>query len=371
MSSIQKIQRQSGRRYKAVLKSGSRVLKTKTFTKEALAKQWLKRMQMDAEAMDALGLKGARMTLNELVVAYKAQYQGCDASIKGKLAHWCAALGEHYLVDITTQRVREHLAQYKEGAALRPNGSRNKDSHKLINTGKARKPATVNRMRSALSALFKYANQQGWVNQNPVRNIPALPENNKRIRYLSQEELKRLLTAAKASEWNKLYLLILMAICTGARKSEMLNLKWEDINFERREALVRKTKNGEPRVLTLPPPVIKALTPYRGVGLIFPSPNKPFQPIEFKKYWQHILIQANLSYEVSHEKHLRFHDLIHTAASYLVMNGATLYETGEVLGHKCLETTKRYAHLNTDHKRRLTDRVFGEIDETGLVQLEI
>ena len=80
MSSIQKIQRQSGRRYKAVLKSGSRVLKTKTFTKEALAKQWLKRMQMDAEAMDALGLKGARMTLNELVMAYKAQYQGCDAS---------------------------------------------------------------------------------------------------------------------------------------------------------------------------------------------------------------------------------------------------------------------------------------------------
>ena len=68
MSSIQKIQRQSGRRYKAVLKSGSRVLKTKTFTKEALAKQWLKRMQMDAEAMDALGLKGEIVYLIQMIL---------------------------------------------------------------------------------------------------------------------------------------------------------------------------------------------------------------------------------------------------------------------------------------------------------------
>jgi hypothetical protein len=71
MSSIQKIQRQSGRRYKAVLKSGSRVLKTKTFTKEVLAKQWLKRMQMDAEAMDALGLKGARILIKKRVYLIK------------------------------------------------------------------------------------------------------------------------------------------------------------------------------------------------------------------------------------------------------------------------------------------------------------
>ena len=61
-------------------------------------------------------------------------------------------------------------------------------------------------------------------------------------------------------------------------------------------------------------------------------------------------------------KRFRFHDSRHTTVSHLVMNGATLYETGEVLGHRSVQVTKRYAHLSTEHKRNLTDTVLGDID---------
>jgi site-specific recombinase XerD len=91
-------------------------------------------------------------------------------------------------------------------------------------------------------------------------------------------------------------------------------------------------------------------------GLIFASEKKSSQAMEFRKHWLKALKAAEI-------EDFRFHDLRHTTASYLVMNGATLYEVGEVLGHKNLETTKRYAHLSTKHKQALTDRVLGSLIE--------
>ena len=116
-------------------------------------------------------------------------------------------------------------------------------------------------------------------------------------------------------------------------------------------------------MLTLPLPVFNELTKFRGIGLIFPSVLKPWQPKEIKKLWASALKNSNLLYPTTDSRYFRFHDLRHTAASYLVMNGATLFETGEVLGHKSVETTKRYAHLSVEHKQKLTDRVFGGLGD--------
>ena len=84
--------------------------------------------------------------------------------------------------------------------------------------------------------------------------------------------------------------------------------------------------------------------------------------MEIKKHWLQAQKTADLLHPSIDPRYFRFHDLRHTAASYLVMNGATLFEAGEVLGHKSIETTKRYAHLSVEHKQNLTDRVFGELD---------
>ena len=363
MSSIQKIQRKSGPRYKAIIKQGSKVLKTKTFTKQALAKQWIKRTEADYEAIQAYGMRGARLTFSDLASIYLEQWSGKDKSIDSKVNYWITELGNKYLPDITTEQIRSILNEYAKGSVLRYNGSRANSTPKILKTDKPRKPATVNRMKACISAIFKFSIREGYLKANPVTGISDRQENNKRVRYLSEEERTHLLAAAKASQWEKMYLLVLMAICTGARKSEMLRLTWQDIDFERRQAILHETKNGERRVLTLPPPVMAELKLFRGIGLVFPSPIKPWKPMEIKKLWTATLKKANLLYPTTDSRYFRFHDLRHTAASYLVMNGATLFEASEVLGHKSVETTKRYAHLSVEHKQNLTDRVFGKIDD--------
>lgn len=91
-----------------------------------------------------------------------------------------------------------------------------------------------------------------------------------------------------------------------------------------------------------------------GNGLIFFSPNNSDKPFDFRKQWYATLKRANIF-------GFRFHDLRHTAASYLVMAGATLHEAGQILGHKSEQTTKRYAHLSTNHKAALAERVMSEV----------
>ncbi len=359
MSSIQRIERKSGLRYKAVLKQGQTVLKTKTFTKRTHANQWLARMQADREAVEALGLRGAQMTFDELADHYLAAWSGKDTSRPGQVAFWRERLARRYLTDIDTEMVRQILENYAQGKAQRPRGSR--DGSDIVTLARSRAPATVNRMRAAVSAVFQFAQQSGWINHNPVKAIPQRAEDNARHRYLNEAEIARLLEAARECAWERMNVLVLMAITTGARKSELLKLQWRHINLEKRNALLPTSKNGEPRVLTLTQDVVKTLRPFRGIGLVFPSPSKPWQPIEIKKYWQQTLKLGGFPLDSAHHDYFRFHDLRHTAASHLAMNGATLFEVGEVLGHRSVATTKRYAHLSIAHKQALTDRVFSNL----------
>jgi len=204
--------------------------------------------------------------------------------------------------------------------------------------------------------VFSYAYQQHDLITNPVALIPSLPENNQRTRYLSDTERKRLLDACRSSKWNKLYLIVLMAITTGSRKGELLKLKWNDIDFERQTAYVSTTKNGLPKVLPLTNDVINEMIKFRHQEsqLIFNSEIKIYKHYEFFKPWKKALKQSAIV-------DFRFHDLRHTTASYLAQNGASLLEIADVLGHKQIQMTKRYAHLCIDHKQRLINSVMSNL----------
>lgn len=143
-----------------------------------------------------------------------------------------------------------------------------------------------------------------------------------------------------------------MAMTTGMRRSELFGLRWCDVDFARGFVMLADTKNGESRHCQIPDFVMAELTPIRQVGntLLFPSDQKPNRPYEFKKHWLAALKLAGI-------EDFRWHDLRHTAASMLVTKGATLYECGEVLGHKSLETTKRYAHLSVSHQSEVVNRM--------------
>ncbi len=238
---------------------------------------------------------------------------------------------------------------------MRYDGMRTTIEPKWKTLGRIHKPASVNRMRSAISSVMKFAIQRRYIRKNPVMDVPIRAENNRITRWLNDDERKRLIRAAQGSLWEKLSLIILLAITTGARKGELLSLRWEEVDFKNRTYLLHQTKNGEPRVLMFPPNAIQKLMKYRQQsGLVFASKRKPNRPMEFNKHWRKALQDAGI-------ENFRFHDLRHTAASYLVMNGATLQETAHVLGHKSTVTTERYAHLSIEHIKTLTDRVFENI----------
>ena len=273
-----------------------------------------------------------------------------------KVEWWSDRLGDKRIINISAADIRNYLDDYATGKARRGDGVDKHGNPKTKATQRNRAPATVNRMKAAISAIFKYARQQGYLTVNPVSAIANRTEKNRRVRWLSDDERKALLAACRKSQWNKLHLLVMLALTTGARLGELLGLCWSDIHFSNKSAVLHDTKNGEIRILTLPTPTINVLLPFRevGDGLVFPSDKTPQKPYEFRKHWIKALVEADIS-------DFRFHDLRHSAASYLVMNGATLYEAGEVLGHKSVETTRRYAHLSTQHKAELTERIMGAI----------
>lgn len=347
MATIRKIQRESGVVYKAIIKKKGVELKSKTFTRKGDAVTWAKRIEADQEMMEALGTRGAGMRFSELIDQYVAQWTGKCQNQYIRAAYWNDVFGNEKLIDINADLVRQQLKELEAGRCKRGDGA---GKTKLL--AKTRSPSTVNRYRTVLSAIFKYAIGEGYLTVNPVNRVPCRKVSNQRTRYLSDSERERLMEACKKSGWPKLQLLVLMAMTTGMRKSELIGLRWCDVDFDKNLAFLGDTKNGEQRFCPIPGFVMDQLKPLRrvGNGFLFPSEVKPDQPFEFKKHWLKALADSGIQNFV-------WHDLRHTAASLLVMNGATLYEAGEVLGHKSTQTTQRYAHLSTDHKSRLVDRV--------------
>jgi len=196
---------------------------------------------------------------------------------------------------------------------------------------------------------------KGWL--NPCRAVEKRSEvGNARTRFLADDERERLLGACKASKWSKLYVLVLMALTTGARKAELMGLRWIDIDFQNKIAHVGRSKNGDPKALPLVPAVITVLERFGGepTALVFASRIQPSSPFAFRDHWKDALKAAGI-------RGFRFHDLRHSCASHLAANGATLLEIADVLGHRQMSMTKRYSHLTTAHKAGLINRLMGSM----------
>ena len=219
------------------------------------------------------------------------------------------------------------------------------------------KPATVNREFSLLRSILNYAKSLGFLKENPCKGVKELKEPPGRIRYLTREEICSLLWACdpetlKQNPYNagrsfsKLlvaYLkpIVLVALYTGMRRSEIINLKWEDINFKEKKIFLEKTKNGERRIIPMPEIIFKtfkSLPRQLHSNKVFPDINGNMVTAAFERACK----RAGIS-------DFRFHDLRHTFASYLTMSGANLRLVQNLLGHKDLRMTIRYSHLSPEH----------------------
>ncbi|RLT90329.1 MULTISPECIES: tyrosine-type recombinase/integrase [unclassified Ketobacter] len=207
---------------------------------------------------------------------------------------------------------------------------------------------------AALSHAFTIAsNEWGWLEDNPLRKVRKPVEPRGRVRFLDEEERSKLLTACKQSDCESLYPVVVLALSTGMRQGEILSLEWPQVDLVRGYIYLSDTKNGERRTVPLvshAKELILELSKIRRVDtkLLFPSTVKPQSPVAIRRPWGEALKAADI-----HD--FRFHDLRHTAASYLAMNGASLAEIAEILGHKTLQMVKRYAHLSEQHTSRVLE----------------
>jgi len=215
-----------------------------------------------------------------------------------------------------------------------------------------------------------------WIEQSPLRDgrIELPSSHAGRVRFLDDEERARLLEACKKSEQEWLYLAVILAISTGMRQGELMNLYWKApsitptetawgvVHFEQSAIILHDTKNGSKRRVPLASLALTLLKEHAKVRrldtrLLFPSPKDVQKPLSFKRSWSTALKNAEI-------ENFKWHDLRHCTASYLAMNGASLAEIAEVLGHKTLQMVKRYAHLSDGHVssvvESMNNKVFGE-----------
>ena len=185
---------------------------------------------------------------------------------------------------------------------------------------------------------------------NPCKTIKGKQEPDSRVRFLQPKESKDLLAACTP----ELHDAVMLSLLTGARKKEIWELRFDAVNFEKQTISFWKTKNGKPRSVPVDQEgidILKRRFDNKSNDWLFPSSSgndrkktKKYldKPKSFEKSWDSAIAKSGV-------KDFRYHDLRHTAASYMVMAGATLSSVSEVLGHSDISQTYKYAHLAPTH----------------------
>lgn len=329
-----------------------------TFERLTDAKKWAQQTESAIrEGRHFKTTEAKRHTLTELIDRYSRDVlakktKNARDQIR-QFEWWKAEIGNHTLADVTPALIAQYRDKLMSG---------------ITSHGKPRSPATANRYMAALSVAFTTAIKEwGWMDDNPMRKVSKGKESRGRVRFLSDDERMRLLKACKESSNAYLYTVVVLALSTGMRQGEIMGLTWDVVDLNQGRAILHETKNGERRAVAITGhalELLKALSKVRRIdcNLLFPAkenaPQKPQKSMDLRTPWETVVKKAEL-------QDFKFHDLRHSAASYLAMNGASLAEIAEVLGHKTLQMVKRYAHLSEGHTARvvasMNNKIFGNV----------
>jgi integrase len=308
-----------------------------TFPNKTLAKEWARKVEAEIATSRFLRrVEEEKHTLSEAIDRFLAENlselsEQEQNSRRTHLNWWRDELGPLSLAAVTPAAIAEARAEL----LTRVSG------------------ATSNRYLAALSSVLNLAEKEWeWLGRNPVSKVRRRAESRGRVRFLSDDERKRLLKVCQASHDWRLYPLVLFALTTGARQGELLGLRWEDIDLENGRGRLQKTKNKDRRSISFPGSAGEVLremaeTPHESGYLFSNGDGVPTFP---KKPWLAAVREAKID-------NFRFHDLRHTAASYLAMSGATLPELAAFLGHRTLAMVQRYAHLTESHSESVAERM--------------
>jgi integrase len=213
-------------------------------------------------------------------------------------------------------------------------------------------PYRANRVVALLRKMFNLARDWGlFAGENPATRIQFFREIS-RDRFLHPDELPRVFAAIAEEPDVFVRAAFLTALLTGARREEVLTMRWEDLNFERAEWRIPRTKADRPHVLPLVRPlvtILKQLPRESENGYIYSGRNGSGHRVNMKRAWQRIRAKAGVT-------DVRFHDLRRTVGSWLASSGESLVLIGKVLNHTSMSTTAIYARLNLDPVRQALER---------------
>jgi integrase len=275
---------------------------------------------------DKRRLARAEMTLGELFTEYLERY----ARIHKKTWQKDASMFRLYLSSWANRKL----------STIR----RNDMGALHARVGKEHGHYGANRMLELAQVMFNKAMEWGWGGPNPANGIKAFQEK-PRDRFLQADELPRFFQALAEEPNNTIRDYLLTSLLTGARRANVLAMRWADISFERAEWRIPETKNGTPQVVALCPEAMQILQARpRNGDYVFPGPGRHGHLVEPKKGWARILERAGI-------KDLRIHDLRRTLGSWQAKAGASLVIIDKSLNHKSVSITAIYARLDLDPVR--------------------
>lgn len=333
----------------------------KTFDRLTDANEWAKRTETEIhENINFPKRKAQKYTIAQIIDKFienelPKKKPKAQTEFKMVLNWFKKELGSYYLSSITTEMLvncREKLAKKHKEVPIKGQAPRE--------TEKTLSPATINKYLTYMRVVFQSCVEKDILDINPMAKVKKLPVKNARKRYLDDiTEIAKLLNECK-KENQELYLCVLIALLTGARKSEILKLTWRNVDFENKMLYLMETKNGDDRSEPMTEFLYKELLNYRNQNkvrtlndrddYIFRTPQGKQNERLISKIFPKVVKKCGI-------KDFRFHDLRHTHASWQAKCGISQAITQKTLGHKSPSMTNRYSHLRDEVLRPALEQV--------------
>lgn len=348
MATIREIVRKDGTHsYHVEVRLKGHAPQRATFRTRSLAKKWVQ--DVESAIRDGRHFKtieSKRHTVGDMIERFITQWLPKYPRRQGKqvqlLSWWNQCCGYLLLADLTTAVIADCRDQLLSENTVR---------------GGLRSPSTVNRYLSAFGKVLNVAVKEwGWLEVSPMINVTKPIEGEGRERFLSPSEKERLFQACRESRNPNLLPMVSLALITAMRFGEIAGLHWRDIDFGQGTITLLRTKNGDRRVIPLTDEAASIFRESPTFGaplneLVFRSQYNAGSPqrVSIREAFENAVERAGI-------EDFRFHDLRHTAASYMAMSGATQGELMAILGHRSSAMTRRYAHYSQQHLAKVLNK---------------
>jgi integrase len=238
--------------------------------------------------------------------------------------------------------------------------------HEAETTGKA--TATVRQIRALASGIFNKAVEWDALQTNPAQGVKVSGRTVSRDRFLQADEMPRFFAALAEEPSETARDFILLALLTGARRANLLEMRWEEIDLNTGTWRIERTKNGTPQTVTLAPEAVEILTTRQAstpAGFVFPSRSATGHLAAPHLAMERVMLRAGIPYGRNSTNGVTLHDLRRTLGSWQARTGASMAIIGKSLNHKSQQATAIYARLDLDPVRAAVNAATAAMMEAG------